>query len=211
MRNAGQGAEVLGLGLLHVQLGAVAALEQPFGDLQAALLEAGILPGYVEASLHGADAHIELGHLGGHQHLDVIILGQGGEVVGIRRFDAAFELAPEVELPAEVEPGAIAAAGAAVAVAGLSGLQELARAHSGLGAEQALGDAELGLGLEDPQTSYPDVRILSQRFLDQGTQHGIVEPVPPLAIVGGCARLLTLAGAVPAGHLFDSGSLIVGA
>ena len=82
-------------------------------------------------------------------------------------------------------------------------------ASIGIAALQA-SDAELGLGLEDPQAGDPHVRILSQRFLDQGTQHGIVEPVPPLAIVGGCARLLTLAGAVPAGHLFDSGGLIVG-
>ncbi len=208
--NAGQGAQVLGPGLLHVQLGAVAALEQSLGDLQAAPLDAGILPGDLEPGLQGTDAHIELGHLGGHQHLDVVILGQAREIAGIRRLDSALELAPEVEFPAEVEAGAVAAAGAAVAAPGLTCLEKFCRSHRRLGAEQALGDAKLGLGLEDPQAGDPHVRILEEGLLHQGAQHGIVQVVPPSSVVGHRHRLLTLAGAVPVGHLLDTGGLIIG-
>ncbi|MNC58647.1 hypothetical protein D3C75_1083880 [compost metagenome] len=73
------------------------------------MLDAGVLVGDLKAGLHCPYAHIELGHLGDHQDLDVIVLRQGGEVVGIRRFHPTLELAPKIELPTQVEGGAIAA------------------------------------------------------------------------------------------------------
>ena len=54
--------------------------------------------------LQGADRAVEARHLRGHQHLQVVVLGDAGEVAGIRGLDAAPELAPEIELPADLEP-----------------------------------------------------------------------------------------------------------
>ena len=99
-----QRAEILRLRLLHIQFGVVAALEQPLGDLQAASLQGGIFASDHEPRLHGADRTVEAGHLGGHQHLHVIVLGDAGEIAGVRGLDAAPELAPEIEFPADLKP-----------------------------------------------------------------------------------------------------------
>jgi hypothetical protein len=59
LRDRGKRAQVLRLRLLHVEFGVVAVLEQPFGDLQAALLQRGVLARDRQAQLEGADRRIE--------------------------------------------------------------------------------------------------------------------------------------------------------
>jgi hypothetical protein len=94
----------LRLCLLHVELGLVAPLEQPLGDVEAALLQRGILARDHQPRLQGADRAVDARHLRGHQHLQVVVLRDAREIAGIRRLDAALELAPEVELPAAWKP-----------------------------------------------------------------------------------------------------------
>ena len=107
LRDGGQGSQVLGLGLLHVQLRFVAMLEQPLGDLQAALLQRGVFMGNLQPQFDGADRTVEVGGLRCHQHLQIVILRDAGKIAGIRSLDAAPEFAPEIDFPADAETGVV--------------------------------------------------------------------------------------------------------
>ena len=175
------GAEVERLRLLHVQLGFVAALEKPFGDLEAALLQSGVLLREVQPFLDGADGRVETGGLRGDEHLHVVVLRDAGEVVRIRRLDAAPEPAPEVHLPGEVERETKAAARGARAVIRVPpDPQGLAIHLLELGKEAAPGDAKLRPGFDDPRAGNDDAGVGSLRLGYHLVEGRIVEDLPPL-------------------------------
>jgi hypothetical protein len=179
-RDRGQRAEVLGPGLLHVELGVVAAPEQPFGDVEVALLQRGALLGNHQSRLERPDRAVEAGHLRGHQHLQVVVLGDAGEVAGVGGFDAAPKAPPEVDLPADASAGAEGHAVAVRrAVANLAEAQHLAGHLLHLRKAGAAGDAELGTRLHDSKPGGAHVRIHPLRFGDQAVENGIVEAAPP--------------------------------
>ncbi|MCY1499887.1 hypothetical protein D9M68_339160 [compost metagenome] len=205
-----QGAQVLGPGLLHVEFGFLAALEQPFGDIEAAFLQLRVVAGDAQARLEGAQQVVGIGHLGAQQHQQVFAIGQGGEVGGIGRLDGAAEAPPEVQFPGDVEADAVLPELAVLGVepAGLVAL-EVDAVGAGLlelRVAAAQGDAQLGAGLQHPQAGDLQVGIVAVRLADQLLQRRVFEHLPPLLVV----RLRTeeagllQGGAVP---VFDPGFL----
>ncbi|MNO87851.1 hypothetical protein D3C76_792830 [compost metagenome] len=102
-----QRAQVLGLGLLQVKFGGLAAVEQSFGDLVITLLLAGVFVGDAQACLGGAQEEIRVGDLRPHQDQHVVIVGLSREVAGIGGFDGTAEASPEIQFPAHIESGAV--------------------------------------------------------------------------------------------------------
>ena len=185
-----QRAQVLRTRLLHVELGLVAAAEQAFGDLQAALLQRGVLVRDAQPQLGGADRCVQAGGLRRDQHLHVVVLRDAGEVGGIGRLDAAPELAPEVQLPGQVESQA---AGPERRTRGrslprLPDAQRLAAELLQLRIQRAAGDAELGARLHDAQAGGAHVGVQALRFGDQLVEHRVVEIAPPFVVAGLSAR-----------------------
>ena len=76
-------AEVLRFGLLQIEFGVVAALEQLLGNFQAALLQFGIFVGDAQPRFRRAQGHVGFRHLRMQQHQDVFVVGVGREVVCI--------------------------------------------------------------------------------------------------------------------------------
>ena len=147
------GTEQQGLGLLHVELGSGAVAEANVRDLEAALLDFDVLPGNGQPLLESADDHVQVRCVGGQGDQDSVVIGDGCEQSGVGGLDAAPELAPEIDLPADLNPRVVipgvlekGAAGGVVAGARVEG------AKGGLlllrpGA--ADGEAQLGPGLEN--------------------------------------------------------------
>ena len=194
--NAAEGAEVLGLGLLQVELVAVAAAEQALGDLVAALLAARVFAGDPQARLGGAQREVGFRHLRAQQHQGVLVVGPGGKVAGVRRLDRAAEAPPEVEFPADVETGAVLPQ---VAVERAVAARLVVIQIEGIGAgllqlriAPAVGDAELGARFEHPQAGDPQRRTAGVGLGDQAVQHRVVELAPPLAAVRLRSRLAEL-------------------
>ena len=181
LRDRGQRAEILGLRLLHIQLGIVAALEQQLRDVQAAFLKSGIFASDHQPRFHGPDRAVEGGHLRGHQHLHVIVLGDAGEIAGIRGLDAALELAPEIDFPADAEPGVQGhRSGIRCARPPLPCAEHGAGCLLHLRVERAAGNSELGARFHDAHAGDPHVGIHALRLGNQAVEHGIVEVAPPL-------------------------------
>ncbi|MNF93597.1 hypothetical protein D3C84_762790 [compost metagenome] len=78
-----QSPEVLGLGLLQVEFGSLAAVEQFFRNLVIALLLTGVLPGHAQPRFGGAQGKIGVGNLGPQQYQRIFIIGFGREITGI--------------------------------------------------------------------------------------------------------------------------------
>ena len=90
-RDAAEGAQVLGLGLLQIELIAVAAGEQPFGDFKTALLPLGVLAGDAQTRFGGAQGEIGFGNLCAQEHQQVLVVGLSGEEGRVGRFYGAAE------------------------------------------------------------------------------------------------------------------------
>ena len=173
-------AEVQRFRLLHVQLRLVAALEQPLGDLETALLQGGVLVCDAQPQLEGADGRVEAGGLRRHQHLHVIVLGDAREVGRIRRFDPAPELAPEVHLPGDVERRAVAVVRLARDVRRvLPDPERLAAQLLQLGIESTPGNAELRARLHDPRAGNTHARVRALRLGHHLIERRVVEDQPP--------------------------------
>ena len=181
LRDSRQRAQILGLCLLHIQFGVIAALEQQLGDFQAAFLKSGIFASDHQPHFHGTDRTVEGGHLRGHQHLHVIVLGNAGEIAGVRGLDAALELAPEIDFPADAEPGVQGQRrGIRCARPPLPCAENCACCLLHLRVERAAGDSELGARFHDAHTGDPHAGIHALRLVNQLGEHGIVEVAPPL-------------------------------
>ena len=193
--NAAEGAQVLGLGLLQIEFGVVAAVEQPFGDLEAALLQFGVVAGDLQARLGGAQGEIAVGHLRAQQHQHVFVVGLGGEVAGVGGLDGTTEAAPEVQLPAHVETGTVLPETAVLRIAptGLVAVQVQAVGAGllHLRVAAALGDAQLGAGFDNPQAGNLQARVVRIGLGDQAVEHRVGEHRPPLLVV---SLRLALAG-----------------
>jgi hypothetical protein len=121
------------------------------------------------------------------QHQGILVVGPGGEVAGIGGFDGAAVATPEVQLPADVEAGAVLP-GTAVQLGVATVLVAVQVEGVGAGLLQlrvapAAGDAELGAGLEDAQGGDAQVGVVDVRFGDQALEQRVVELRPPLPVV----------------------------
>ena len=120
--------------------------------------------------------------------------GDGGEVSGVGRFDAALEAAPEIDFPAD--PGTEPQLPVTVVDAGVLGRREVGRLAAGglrLRKLQALRDTELGPGFEHPQPGDFERVVFAACRFDQLVQDGVVEQPPPFHALDRCGRE-TLAG-----------------
>ena len=178
--NDGQRAQILRAGLLHVELGFVAALEQALGDLQAALLDRRVLVRDAKAKLGGADAAVQAGGLRRHQHLRIVVLRDAGEVAGVGRFDAAPVLAPEVHLPGDVEAGAGAPEGrVGAARLPLAGARGAGGNLLHLRVQATAGNAQQRSRFEDAHGSNANARVLALRLRHHLFEHRVAEVRPP--------------------------------
>ncbi|MNF56915.1 hypothetical protein D3C84_384200 [compost metagenome] len=193
---------------MQVEFVALAAGEQPLGDLEAALLLLGVLAGDAQARLGGAQGEVGIRHLGTQQHQHVLVVGFGGEVGGIGRLDGAAEAAPEVQLPADVEAQAVLPEVAVlrVAPAGLVAVEvdAVGRGLLQLWVAAALGDAQLGARFHHPQAGDLQAGVVGVGLGDQPVEQRIVEDPPPFADVqpGALHAGLRDGGTMP---LFDPG------
>ena len=152
-------------------------------DVEALPLQLGVPARHAELLLGGADPDVVRGHLRQQGHEHVVVVGDGGQQLGIRRLDAAAERAPEVELPGDVE------AGEELVEAALGGHHDdvLARDRPAVAA-----DGVLGLGEERPDRDpppclpleHPDAGCLERGVLpvgldDQVGQDRVAERLPP--------------------------------
>ena len=131
--------------------------------------------------LQRADRAVQAGHLRGHQHLQVVVLGDAGEVAGVRGLDAAPEPAPEIELPADAQPGAEGHRG---------GVRRAGAVCSPTPSSSPVTCCTCGYSVLPAIPSWarasmmrrPAVRTLGfdpLRLGDQLVEHGIVEAAPP--------------------------------
>ena len=177
-------------------------LEQPFGDLQAALLQRGVFMSNLQPQFDGADHTVEVGGLRCHQHLQIVILRGAGKIAGIRSLDAAPEFAPEIDFPADaytsvvgregdVPPGRLILADAETTVVGregdivpgrphLAGAQDIAGHLLLLWVEQTACNLELRARLQDAHPRGAHVRIDALGLGNQAVQHRVIEIAPPL-------------------------------
>ena len=166
---------------MHIQFGLIAALEQTLRDLQAALLQGGILVGDAQTLFNDADRAIGGGYLRRHEHLHIVVLGNTGQVAGIGGLDAAPEFAPEINFPADIQPDAV---GGERRV-GSFGLmlpdpQDLAGKLLQLRIKGTAGDAQLSAGFHDAQAGGPNAGVEALRFGNQLVERWIVEIAPPV-------------------------------
>ena len=84
-----------------------ARLEAPLHDLDHRRLLFHVLAGQVEAFLQRAVFHVIGGHVAQeHDQDEVVVLDRGVEA-GVGGFDGTAELAPEIQLPCQVEGGGV--------------------------------------------------------------------------------------------------------
>ncbi|MNX77597.1 hypothetical protein D3C86_1091460 [compost metagenome] len=183
--------------LLQVQFVGLAAVEQALGDLVAALLDGGIVARDAQPGLGGAQRVVGFGHLGVQQHQHVFPIRFGREVGRVRGLDGAAETAPEVQLPADIETGAVLPEAAWPRIAlrrprrpGL--IQRIGADDLGLGIAAAPGDAELRARFHDLQAGDPHAGVVGVGLGDQGVKNRVVEDAPPLAGVWLGARFAGL-------------------
>ncbi|MCY1465785.1 hypothetical protein D9M71_839790 [compost metagenome] len=93
--------------MLQIEFGGLAAVEQFFGDLIVAILLLGVGIGHAQACLGGAQEKIAVGDLRPQQDQHVVVVGFRREIAGIGGLDGTGEATPEVQLPTDIEPGAV--------------------------------------------------------------------------------------------------------
>ena len=183
-------------------------------DVEARPLQLGVVARHLELFLGGADADVVGRHLGQQRHEDVVVVGHRGEQLGVRRLDATPELAPEVELPRNVE----ACQELIEAAVGWLHDDVLARDHPALatngvlrlGEERADGDPPPCLPLQHPDARGLQRRVLPVRVNDQVGHDRVAERFPPRADRFGGRRGAVGVPGDPAGRERCRRTLVVG-
>ena len=200
--NGGNSAEVLRLRLLDVQFGLVAAREQPFGDLEAALLQGRVFVRDAQPLFERSDGCVEAGGLRRDQHLDVVVLRDAGEVTCVGGLDPAAVLAPEVHLPGDVECRAVAPERVVGPVRlALSSPECVTAQFLQLGIQAAPGDAELRAGFHDARAGHSHVRVRALCFSHDLVEARVLEDMPPLVTTRDRSRLRLGPGGLGQRHL----------
>ena len=152
--------------------------------MQGTPLNNGIFPRQPNAFFGFPDHDVEARHFGGQDHQEIVIVGDGGAQGGVRGFDGARELAPEIELPGGVDAhGKILERVVEVAqvrpvpagvVVGIAAYRVL-----NLRIERADRDAELCARLEHAQAGRLQSPVLPIGGLDEPGKDRVFEDIPP--------------------------------
>ncbi len=103
-----------------------------------------------------------------------------GEVGGVGGFDAAPELAPEIDFPADAETDAVRRQHGVRPAARLGSRAQHRAGHLLLlRIEQAAGDRQLRARFQDAHAGRARVRVGALRLGDQRVEHRVVEVAPP--------------------------------
>ena len=137
-----------------------------------------------ELLLEGAQIDVGRGEVGGQADQDVVVVGDTGGQLGVRGFDRAAELAPEVELPGGLHRRRVPSVYSSSEALTLRGERvagtlprPLERAHRLLGLRVLLADrgGQLRSRLQYPGTRHLQRQVLRVADLDQPVQRRIVE------------------------------------
>jgi hypothetical protein len=197
---------VLRFRLLDVGLAGLAVAELDVGQPQGLALGIGVLARDAQTFLVGADVDVGARHLGREAYQGIVVAGDRGQEAGVRGFDGASELAPEIQLPARAEaelqdPEAVVVERRQIAPDPASLRDIAAQAARRLAVAEALvrqlavhllllriqvadRGAQLRARLQDPHAGRLHSGVLLLRDPDQLRQLGIVERPPPLGVLG---------------------------
>ena len=196
LRDRRQGAQVERAGLLQVELGLVAAPKQALGDLEASLLQRGVLVRDAQAQLAGADARIEARGLRRDEHLEIVVLGDAREVLGVRRPRRRDGTCPRSPAPRRRRARCWRSRDPDRRAVALlrPDPQAVAAELLQLRVEVAAGDPELCARLEDAKARGAHAGIDALGLLHELLEHPVAELAPPLVDLHGlCVQRLPAA------------------
>ena len=180
-----------GFGLLDVEIRDVPALEARHGDGQRLSLQFDVGARVVDFALDRANLDIGRGDVAQQrdQHL-VVVLDRDVQIF-VGRFDGPAELAPEVDLPGQVEPlGPLIVKGllhkATIGVVLAERIAEITpRRVLRLRKEVATRYGQLRSGLQHAEACFTQRQILTIGRVDQPIDYRIVKYGPPARISSG--------------------------
>ncbi|SAL88768.1 hypothetical protein AWB68_08888 [Caballeronia choica] len=186
--DAAQCAQILRLGLLEVQFVGLTTLEELLRNVEAALLQLGVLARDTQARLGRAQREISIGDLRMQQDQRGIAVGLRGKERGVGRLDRAAETPPEIELPSDAQTRTVLQVSARP---GIESIRALLRRGKQVGVgllylriASREGDAELRAGLQHAQASDLHIAVVGIGLRDQALEVLVSEYPPPLPDVG---------------------------
>ena len=188
--------------LLHVELRRPAGLEAHARDLEAVALHAHVVACDREARFDRPDADVGGGDLRDEAHQHVVVVGDGGEQIGVGRLDAATEASPEIDLPGRIEARLEAVEAAVDDWGDRVEAQMRTRVRAAqclaLWPEPADRDAATRLRLDDAQARGLERRVLAIGECDEVVERGVAEDLPPTCGFAGVGTQARRAGGQPA-------------
>ncbi|MND38148.1 hypothetical protein D3C80_288480 [compost metagenome] len=176
----------LGTGLGHIQARGDTFGLAVFGQLQTVLGDLEVVAGHIDGVLHGAQLDVVAGGFRKQcqQHAAAVVLGHFDR--GIGSLDLAPHTAPQVQFPAghqvalpEVEGFLARLAGRVTQAFGTVARAAVASVHVHRRYFVGSHGAAQGAALQQAGTGHLQVEVALGNALDQGTQAGIVEALPP--------------------------------